>query len=60
MKDLPNGGIELSLRLADLEEVERWILSWGVHAVALEPSELVESIRTTAKRVNEQYLHPSP
>src|SRR5690606_10549890 len=28
LQDLPDGGVELTLRLASLAEVERWILSW--------------------------------
>ena len=35
MKRLPNGAIELSLVLGNLEEIERWILSWGTHAEVL-------------------------
>ena len=37
---LPDGRLELSLKLADLLEVERLILQWGGHAEALEPAEL--------------------
>lgn len=34
------GGADLGLRLDSLEEVERWILSWGTHAEVLVPKEL--------------------
>ncbi len=27
--DLPSGGARLSMRLSSLEEIERWLLSWG-------------------------------
>lgn len=30
--ELPGGGYHLRLRLSGLEEIERWILSWGTHA----------------------------
>src|SRR5437868_2188260 len=43
-----NGDIELSLTLGNLEEVERWILSWGSHAVVLSPAELKDRIAKTA------------
>src|SRR5205823_11569124 len=38
IKQLPNGRIELSLTLGNLEEIERWILSWGSHAQVLAPA----------------------
>jgi predicted DNA-binding transcriptional regulator YafY len=44
IKQLRNGGIELSLALGNLEEVERWILSWGTHAWVLGPAELQKRI----------------
>jgi len=47
LKHLPRGGIELSLTLGNLEEVERWILSWGTHAQVLAPPELKTRIATT-------------
>ena len=36
----PDGTLELALQLADLLEVERLILQWGGHAIALDPPEL--------------------
>jgi predicted DNA-binding transcriptional regulator YafY len=44
-------GIELSLTLGNLEEVERWILSWGTHAQVLEPRELKERVANAASTV---------
>jgi predicted DNA-binding transcriptional regulator YafY len=44
-----NGAIELTLELASLEEVERWVLSWGAHARVLDPPELKERVRQAAK-----------
>ena len=51
IKTLPGGGAELTMRLGGLEEVERWILSWGSHARVLAPKELVESIRKSAEAI---------
>ncbi|HOP96289.1 MAG TPA: WYL domain-containing protein [Verrucomicrobiota bacterium] len=51
IKDLPDGGLELRMRLSGLDEVERWILSWGGNAVALEPRELVELVKAAARRI---------
>ena len=47
VKQLPDGGIELCLTLGNLEEVERWILSWGPHARVLAPPDLKERIAKT-------------
>ena len=35
-------GLELQLQLGSLEEIERWILSWGDQAEVLEPVKLRE------------------
>jgi proteasome accessory factor B len=50
---LKNRQVELTLGLSSLIEVERWILSWGEHAVVLEPEELKESIFQSASRIIE-------
>jgi proteasome accessory factor B len=50
-RDLPDGGLELSMKLSSLDEVERWILSWGGNAKAVQPKELVERIRASAQRL---------
>src|SRR5205823_11356234 len=55
IKQLRDGGIELSLILGNLEDIERWILSWGSHAQALAPVELKERLSTTASALTEIY-----
>lgn len=55
IKQLRNGGIELCLTLGNLQEIERWILSWGSHAQALEPAELKERIAKTVSALAETY-----
>jgi predicted DNA-binding transcriptional regulator YafY len=40
MEELEGGGLVLTLRVAGLEEVRRWILGYGADAEALEPPEL--------------------
>ncbi len=49
------GGIELSLTLGNLEEIERWILSWGRHARVLAPPELKERISKTVSALADTY-----
>jgi predicted DNA-binding transcriptional regulator YafY len=51
IKQVRNGGIELSLTLGNLEEIERWILSWGVHAQVLAPAELQDRVGNAASTV---------
>jgi proteasome accessory factor B len=52
---LQNGGIELSLRLGNLEEIERWILSWGRHAQVLAPPELRDRLAKTVSALANSY-----
>jgi proteasome accessory factor B len=56
VKQLRNGGAELSMTLGNLEEIERWILSWGNHAQVVEPAELKERIGKTVSALAETYL----
>jgi len=58
IKELRGDAIELSLHLSDLEEVERWILSWGVHAKVLEPRELIQRAHAIAMQLSECYSIP--
>ena len=55
MKQLRGGGTELSLTLGNLEDVERWILSWGSHAQVLTPPELKERISKTVSALVDTY-----
>lgn len=50
IKRLAGGEIELSITLGRLEEVERWVLSWGEHAKVLEPTALIDAIRGISAR----------
>jgi proteasome accessory factor B len=51
LRDLPDGGLEMELRVSDLDEIKRWILKFCGDAQAIEPPELVEAIRHDAKRI---------
>lgn len=42
---LADGAVEIGFELADLAEVEEWILSWGEQVRVLAPAELVQSVR---------------
>jgi predicted DNA-binding transcriptional regulator YafY len=52
---LPNDEIELKLTLTSTVEISRWILSWGTHAKALAPTELVNSITETLQTTMGRY-----
>jgi predicted DNA-binding transcriptional regulator YafY len=47
--------IELRLNLGSLEEIERWILSWGDHARVLAPKMLVTRMRAIAQALARAY-----
>ena len=55
LRDLPDGGLELRLRLGALAEIERWVLTWGADAEVLHPRELREHMRTTAAALLKRY-----
>jgi proteasome accessory factor B len=52
LKELRDGGLELQLQLGSLEEIERWILSWGDQAEVLEP----ESLRERLAKIGQKFV----
>jgi len=52
---LPDGGVELTLRLGALAEVAGWILSWGADAEVLRPPELRRRLASTAAALAGRY-----
>ncbi len=59
LTDLPGGCVRLRVRLNNIEEVERWVLSWGVHATVVRPEALRERLLTTAESLKACYGEPS-
>jgi len=55
IKHLADGEIELGMTLGSLEEIERWVLSWGEHVRVLEPVALVRRIREIAGKTGSFY-----
>lgn len=51
LRELKDGGVQLSMRLSGLVEVKRWVLSWGGDAVVLKPVELIQSVKAAARRL---------
>jgi predicted DNA-binding transcriptional regulator YafY len=51
IRQLSGERIELTLHLDGIEEIERWLLSWGVHARVLEPPALVRRLRAATREM---------
>lgn len=53
LRDRADGGVELTLKLSSLAEIQRWVLSWGGEAKVRQPKELAEAVREAARRILE-------
>ncbi|MEI6077913.1 MAG: WYL domain-containing protein [Verrucomicrobiota bacterium] len=53
--EVPSGGSQLRMRLSCLEEMEQWVMSWGVHATVIAPTELRERILSTLESMLPHY-----
>ncbi len=53
-------GCILVLRLSGLEEIRRWILSWGEHAAVLHPTELRTDLHHTAWEILKRHSPEDP
>lgn len=50
------GGIQLEMRLNSLEELQRWVLSWGTHAMVQKPAALCNRVHEVFSEMNARYL----
>jgi predicted DNA-binding transcriptional regulator YafY len=50
-----DGSLELTFRIAGLDEIKRWVLSFGPEAVVLEPEKLKEMVRKDLDKTQAQY-----
>ena len=55
MRELPDGALELRMRLGALSEVEQWVLGWGAAAEVIGPKELRDSVRKTVAALAAKY-----
>jgi predicted DNA-binding transcriptional regulator YafY len=53
--DLKTGGLRVKMTLNNLEEITRWILGFEGHATVVEPKELRERLKKSAKAVETKY-----
>jgi predicted DNA-binding transcriptional regulator YafY len=51
LRDLPDGRLKLTLRVADTLEVRRWILGFGVQAEVVEPLAMREALQREAMQL---------
>jgi predicted DNA-binding transcriptional regulator YafY len=49
------GGLEMTFRVAGLDEIKRWILSFGPEAQILEPAKLKQMVRADLQKSLGQY-----
>ena len=54
---LEDGGVEISFELADLHEVQEWVLSWGEHVRVLAPPALVGQVHLRLEAAVSQYAN---
>ena len=52
-RDLDDGGVELTMRLNSLSEVQRWVMTWCGNAQVIHPPELAKSVREAAEKILE-------
>jgi len=55
IREIKGGEIELEMMLGALEEIERWILSWGDHAKVIGPKILIDSLSKKIRSMNVLY-----
>jgi len=55
LDDHPAGGLTMTMTLNNLEEVTRWVLSFGEHAEVIQPAELKERVQKTAAEMQKKY-----
>jgi len=55
IKELTDGEIEFSLKLGNLTEIHRWVLSWAEHARVIAPMELHSRVAKTVKAMSATY-----
>src|SRR5665213_823052 len=51
LRELKDGGLELTMKLSSLAEVERWVLGWGGNARVIKPQELADNVRKAAEMI---------
>ena len=50
IEELPDGGCILELVTQSLDEMQRWVLTFGCDVTVLEPKELVQSVKVCVRK----------
>lgn len=58
LMELPKGMLRITMRLSNVEEVEKWVLGFGTHATVVRPRLLAERLRHTAAELVRRYDVP--
>jgi proteasome accessory factor B len=58
--ELPDGGCMLSVSVASVMELGRWVRGWGDRVEVLSPASLREELRDEAVRIARQYTRKAP
>ena len=56
LTDLPDGRVELAVRVAGIVEIRPWVLSWGDQVEVLEPPELRDAVAAAVRGAAERYV----
>jgi proteasome accessory factor B len=51
LRERKDGGVDLRFKLSSLDEIKRWILSWGGDVIVVRPQELAEAVRQAARKI---------
>lgn len=51
LTELPDGAVELRLKLSSLVEIQRWVLGWAGNVTVLQPPELAEAVQAAARQI---------
>ena len=55
IQKLFDGGIEITMRVAGLEEIKQWVMSMGSEAYVMEPEELRDLVESGLRNALTQY-----
>ena len=58
MTELPKGMLRVTMRLNNIEEVEKWVLGFGTHATVLGPDKLRQRLCRVSEEVWQRYGGP--
>ena len=59
-KKLSDGSLEMTLRVAGLDEIKHWIMGFGSEAYVVEPEKLKDMVRADLKKALVQYEELRP